>query len=55
MNSDWQTWITLGIIILTATIFIWRVIVKRQNKIDGCGNDCGCPSTSDLKKKIDGR
>jgi hypothetical protein len=51
MYSDWQTWLTLGIIILTATIFVCRAINKHRKKNEGCGNDCGCPSKPDLKKK----
>ncbi|NOX98807.1 MAG: FeoB-associated Cys-rich membrane protein [Verrucomicrobia bacterium] len=53
MSSDWQSWITLGIIILTATIFIRKAIIKRRKKDAGCGHDCGCPSKPDLKKKDD--
>ncbi|MFK5921811.1 MAG: FeoB-associated Cys-rich membrane protein [Verrucomicrobiota bacterium] len=51
MSSDWQSWITLGIIILTVAIFIARSIAKHRKKGDGCGSDCACPSSPPLKNK----
>jgi len=53
MSSDWQSWITLGIILLTAAIFIGRAIAKRRKKEGGCGSSCACPSKPDLTKKDD--
>jgi len=51
MSSDFQSWLTVGIIILTVAIFISRAIIKHRKKDDGCGHDCGCPSKPDLKMK----
>ncbi|MCF6312819.1 MAG: FeoB-associated Cys-rich membrane protein [Verrucomicrobiales bacterium] len=55
MASNWQSWITLAIIAITAIAFIGLAIAKRRKKSDSsaCGSNCGCPSSTiskDLKK-----
>jgi hypothetical protein len=36
----WQTYIAVGIVILTLTIFLVRL--ARPKKKGGCGHNCGC-------------
>ena len=38
--NDWQTWTALGIVALTAGVFVWRALVKKKKP--GCGGGCGC-------------
>ena len=38
---DWQTYIAIGIVILTLVIFLVR-LAKTEEKRGGCGHDCGC-------------
>jgi hypothetical protein len=45
MSADWQTWAALAIVVVTAAILAYRVLLKRKT---GCGSDCGCGS---LKSK----
>jgi hypothetical protein len=40
MNIDWQTALAVGIVTITLTIFIHRLM--RPKKKSGCGHDCGC-------------
>ena len=37
---DWQTYIAIGIVVLTLTIFLVRL--AKPKKRGGCGHDCGC-------------
>ncbi|MCX6865779.1 MAG: hypothetical protein NTV46_06080 [Verrucomicrobia bacterium] len=37
---DWQTLIAAGIVIVTLTIFLVRLVRPQQR--GGCGHDCGC-------------
>ncbi|MBC8127811.1 MAG: FeoB-associated Cys-rich membrane protein [Gloeobacteraceae cyanobacterium ES-bin-144] len=37
---DWQTYIAISIVALTATIFIVRFFRPKKN--GSCGHDCGC-------------
>ncbi len=41
MNDSLQTWLALGVVFLTASIFVRRWWVQRGKK--GCGGGCGCP------------
>lgn len=54
MSSNWQSWITLAIIALTAAIFVWRAIARSQKKGGGsaCGSNCGRPNPSFKKKNF---
>ena len=39
MNSDWQTWAAAGVVIVTALIFLSRVLKKKHGSgCSTCGN-----------------
>jgi hypothetical protein len=40
MNGDWQSWVTLGVVVLTALVFAVRSMSKKKG--GGCGAGCGC-------------
>ena len=39
MTPEQQSWCALGIVLLTAGIFIWRLASRKKS---GCGGGCGC-------------
>ena len=41
---DWQTYTAAGIVIVTLTIFLVRLV--KPKKKSGCGHDCGCGKTN---------
>jgi len=44
MSGDWQTWTALGIVALTAVLFVVRAVRRRRASKSGCPSaaDCGC-------------
>jgi hypothetical protein len=44
MSGDWQTWAALGVVVITAVLFVVRAIRKRRKAASGCASagDCGC-------------
>jgi hypothetical protein len=40
MNGDWQSWVTLGVVGLTALVFAVRSMHKKKG--GSCGAGCGC-------------
>jgi len=40
MDIQWQTWAAVGIVVITAIIFVIRI--SKSKKTGGCGHDCGC-------------
>ncbi|MFV0417080.1 MAG: FeoB-associated Cys-rich membrane protein [Chthoniobacterales bacterium] len=41
MTPEVQTWLALGIVFLTAIIFLFRFLRRRRSD-DSCGGQCGC-------------
>ncbi len=43
MISNWQTWAALGVVAITAVLFVVRALRKRRSPTTGCGSggDCG--------------
>lgn len=47
MNTDWQTWVALGLVALAAALLLRRVL-RRRGSHDGC--DCvGAQTNRELK------
>jgi len=44
MSAGWQTWAALGVVAITAVLFVVRAIRKRRKAASGCPSaaDCGC-------------
>jgi len=40
MNSDWQSWAALGVVVITAVVFSLRM--RKAKGKAGCGSGCGC-------------
>jgi hypothetical protein len=40
MNESWQSIAALGVVALTAGIFLWKSLRGRKS---GCGTGCDCP------------
>jgi hypothetical protein len=43
MSNDWQTWTALGVVAVTAVLYVRYVL--RRNKRSGsgaCASDCAC-------------
>jgi hypothetical protein len=50
MNSEQQSWAALAVVILTAGIFLFRMLARKKNR-SACGGSCGC-GAPDAKKTI---
>lgn len=46
MSPDLQSWLALGIVLLTVGIFVFRAF---RSKKTGCGGACGCPQKPNRK------
>ena len=44
MNNDWQTWTALGVVALTAVLYVRYLMRRKKNRGSGgsCDSDCGC-------------
>lgn len=40
MTTEQQTWLAIGVVVVTAGIFIWRLATRKKS---GCGGGCSCP------------
>jgi hypothetical protein len=50
MSNDWQTWTALGIVVITAVLYI-RHLLRRKSKGGGsCDSDCNCDDANDNDK-----
>lgn len=47
MSGDWQTWVALGVVAVTAIAFVVRAVRRHRASKNGCANasDCGCTSS----------
>jgi len=41
MNIDWQTLIAAGVVIVTLSIFLFKLTRPKKNA-SSCGHGCGC-------------
>jgi hypothetical protein len=48
MSPELQSAVALGIVLLTAGIFVYRAF---RVKNSGCGGACGCPQKPNLEKQ----
>jgi hypothetical protein len=51
MNPDWQSYMAITVVTLTAVIFLKRTLLKKKAKgAGGCGSSCGCGNAPAVKK-----
>ena len=46
MSKDWQTWTALAIVVVTAVLYVRRLVRRKKSKGSSgggaCESDCGC-------------
>ena len=50
MTPEQQSWAALAVVILTAGIFLFRILARKKNR-SACGGSCGC-GTPAAKKTL---
>jgi len=48
MSSDWQTWAAAAVVVVTAVLYVRRLLGKRM-QAGGCSSDCSCEQNEKSK------